>query len=164
MGGGFAIRIMFMPCIATLCGVLVASTSNSAPAQTTGTVPPSQQSVEPAAKEDVPVGGCMPIGLTASGEMVFPIQCKELIERERDKSVNQPGLPAENTAAKEPEVVTPVNSKPAEQSVEKAVKSVERSSRRDRIVRSDDCTTYRTFDAASRTYRGYDGRRRSCRE
>jgi hypothetical protein len=31
----------------------------------------------------VPTGGCMPIGLTASGEMVFPLQCRELIERQR---------------------------------------------------------------------------------
>jgi hypothetical protein len=31
----------------------------------------------------VPTGGCMPIGLTAQGEMVFPIQCRTLIERER---------------------------------------------------------------------------------
>lgn len=31
----------------------------------------------------VPTGGCMPIGLTANGEMVFPLQCRELIERQR---------------------------------------------------------------------------------
>jgi len=31
----------------------------------------------------VPTGGCMPIGLTADGEMVFPLQCRELIERQR---------------------------------------------------------------------------------
>lgn len=164
MGGSFVIRIISMPCIATLCGVLLAATSSSASAQTTSTVNPSQQIAEPAAKEDVPVGGCMPIGLTASGEIVFPMQCKELIEREHGKSVTQSALPTENTVAKEPEVFAPVNSKPADQSVEGAAKSVARNSRRDRVVRSDDCTKYRTFDAASRTYRGYDGRRRSCRE
>ena len=38
---------------------------------------------------DVPPGGCMPIGLTASGEIVFPIQCKEFIDRERGKAVEQ---------------------------------------------------------------------------
>jgi hypothetical protein len=31
----------------------------------------------------------MPIGLTASGEIVFPIQCKEFIERQRGKAVEQ---------------------------------------------------------------------------
>jgi len=33
--------------------------------------------------DNVPPGGCMPIGLTARGDMVFPMQCRELIERER---------------------------------------------------------------------------------
>ena len=31
----------------------------------------------------VPSGGCMPIGLTAKGEMVFPLQCREVIEHQR---------------------------------------------------------------------------------
>ena len=31
----------------------------------------------------VPTGGCIPIGLTADGEKVFPLQCRELIERQR---------------------------------------------------------------------------------
>jgi hypothetical protein len=29
--------------------------------------------------DPVPTGGCMPIGLTANGEMVFPLQCRELL-------------------------------------------------------------------------------------
>src|SRR6266851_1306035 len=33
--------------------------------------------------DGVPAGGCMPIGLTARGDLVFPLQCRELIERER---------------------------------------------------------------------------------
>jgi hypothetical protein len=33
--------------------------------------------------DGVPPGGCMPIGLTARGDLVFPMQCRELIERER---------------------------------------------------------------------------------
>jgi hypothetical protein len=47
--------------------------SGSALAQITGTVNPSPAPAEPSAKEDAPPGGCMPIGMTASGEMVFPI-------------------------------------------------------------------------------------------
>ena len=31
----------------------------------------------------------MPIGLTASGEIVFPIQCKEFIERQRGQALEQ---------------------------------------------------------------------------
>lgn len=50
-------------------------------AQTTGAVDP-RPAVEPSVKnDDLPPGGCMPIGLTASGEVVFPFQCKEFIER-----------------------------------------------------------------------------------
>ncbi len=33
--------------------------------------------------DGVPPGGCMPISLTARGDLVFPMQCRELIERER---------------------------------------------------------------------------------
>ncbi len=44
-------------------------------AQTTGSTEPS------AKKDDLPPGSCMPIGLTVSGEVVFPFQCKEFIDR-----------------------------------------------------------------------------------
>jgi hypothetical protein len=63
--------------------------SGSALAQTTGTLNPSRTPPETSTKEDVPSGGCMPIGMTASGEMVFPIQCKGIIEREHGKVVEQ---------------------------------------------------------------------------
>jgi hypothetical protein len=33
--------------------------------------------------EDLPAGSCMPIGLTAQGEIVFPWACQELIEKHR---------------------------------------------------------------------------------
>jgi hypothetical protein len=63
--------------------------SSAAPAQTTGTVDPRPATAQPSLKEDVPPGGCMPIGLTASGEIVFPIQCRELIERHRGAALEQ---------------------------------------------------------------------------
>src|SRR3981189_3893653 len=69
--------------------LLLTVTSGAALAQTTVTVGPSPAPAEPSMKEDVPPGGCMPIGLTASGEIVFPIQCKEFIERQRGKAVEQ---------------------------------------------------------------------------
>jgi hypothetical protein len=80
---------------------LLTVTSGAAFAQPTGGVDPSLGPAESAVKEDVPPGGCLPIGLTASGEIVFPIQCKELIERQRG-AVEQkptgveerPGMPA----------------------------------------------------------------------
>jgi hypothetical protein len=32
---------------------------------------------------DAPVGGCMPIGITVQGDLVFPIECRELLEQHR---------------------------------------------------------------------------------
>jgi hypothetical protein len=40
--------------------------------------------------EDAPDGGCVPLGLTAQGELVFPIQCQALPERHRGAAVSQP--------------------------------------------------------------------------
>src|SRR5258708_7466111 len=73
-------------------------------AQTTGTVDPSPAPAEPSMKEDVPPGGCMPIVRIASGEIVFPIQCKEFIERQRGQAVEQePAAVEETPAAKQSE-------------------------------------------------------------
>jgi hypothetical protein len=69
--------------------LLLSVMSGASLAQTTGTVNPSEAPAEPSVKEDVPTGGCMPIGLTASGEIVFPIQCRELIEQQREKAVER---------------------------------------------------------------------------
>ena len=63
-----------------LLAFLLSVMSGAALAETTGAVNPSSTPAQPSANEDVPPGGCMPIGLTSSGEIVFPIQCKEFIE------------------------------------------------------------------------------------
>jgi hypothetical protein len=114
-------------------------------------------------KEDVPPGGCMPIGLTASGEIVFPIQCKEFIERQRGTTVQQkPAVVEEKATAKQSESVAPESGKPAIQPVE----IVPFPKRRERGTSSDDgysCQRYRTYDPESGTYTGYDGRRLLCR-
>ena len=74
--------------------VLLAVTSGAALAQTTGAVNPKPAQVEPSVTEEPPPGGCMPIGLTASGEIVFPFQCKAFIERQ--KAADQKPAAAEN--------------------------------------------------------------------
>ena len=143
--------------------------SSAAPAQTTGTVDPSPATAQPSVKEDVAPGGCMPIGLTASGEIVFPIQCKEFIERHRGSAVEQkpaaveekPAAAAEKPAAKQSEAAAE-NSQSENEPVE-TVPSPKRVEPRERAVSSNDCTHYLTYDRASGTYRGYDGRLRSCR-
>jgi hypothetical protein len=196
------------PCLAALCCVLSMVMSGAALAQTTGTANPSSDPAQPSVKEDVPPGGCMPIGLTASGEIVFPIQCKEFIERERGKAVEQKpptaeekatatpsegvaaveqkpaaaeekatAAPSEGVAAMEQkpaaaeqkaaaapsEGVAPENSKPAQSPDETAVlpKRV-KNEPRERAMTQNGCQHYRTYDPASRTYRGYDGRHHSC--
>jgi hypothetical protein len=65
--------------------------------------------------DGVPVGGCMPIGLTARGDLVFPMQCRELIERERGpipegkQQISEPRSQQEPSAKTAPaEKVTPV--------------------------------------------------------
>jgi len=149
-----------------LLALLFSVMSGAAFAQTTGTVNPGAAPAEPSAKADVPSGGCMPIGLTASGEIVFPIQCKEFIEQHRGKAAEQ--KPAEEKpAAKQSEGVAPENRKPVVKPVETVPlpKHVE-DAPRERAKSPDDryCSEhYRSYDPASRTYTGYDGQRRSCR-
>jgi hypothetical protein len=41
------------------------------------------QAQQPKKQDDIPPGGCTPIGLTASGEMVFPLLCRALLEQQR---------------------------------------------------------------------------------
>src|SRR6266446_3674506 len=148
--------------------LLLTVTSGAAFAQTTVTVGPSPSPAEPSMKEDVPPGGCMPIGLTASGEIVFPIQCKEFIERQRGQAVERkPAAVEEKPAAKQSEGAAPVNSEPAIKPVEAAPlpKTVEQEPRERAMSRDDRyCSQhFRSYDPASGTYVGYDGRRRACR-
>jgi hypothetical protein len=151
-----------------LLALLLTVMSGAALAQTTGTVNPNPAPADPSVKEDVPPGGCMPIGLTASREIVFPIQCKEFIERQRGQAVEQkPAAVEEKPAAKQSEGVAPVNSKPAIKPVETVPlpKRVERELR-ERTKSLDDsycAQNYRSYDPASGTYIGYDGLRRYCR-
>jgi hypothetical protein len=58
--------------------------------------------------DNVPVGGCMPIGLTARGDLVFPMQCRELIERERGPVPEQQlRIPEQRTQQEPPAKATP---------------------------------------------------------
>ena len=150
--------------------LLLSVMSGAALAQTTGAVNPNPAPAEPSVKEDVPPGGCMPIGLTVSGKIVFPIQCKEFIERHRGEAVEQkpaiveenPAAVEEKPAAKQSEAVAPETSKPVNKPVETLQKRVEHEPYQ-RAMRSDNCKSYRTYDPASGTYRGFDGQRRVCR-
>jgi hypothetical protein len=65
----------------------VLAASGDASAQTTGTLGPSSD------KDEVPPGACTPIGVTASGEVVFPFTCKAFLERRRGP-IEEPKLGA----------------------------------------------------------------------
>ena len=156
-----------------LLAPFLAVMSGAAFAQTTGMVHPNAAPAEPSVTEDVPPGGCMPIGLTVSGEIVFPIQCKEFIEGQRGKAVEQ--KPA--TVEERPGVSLPAwaNSyafvKPAQTAVQpdvptenskSAIKPGEPARVEDKPRGGYGCQHFRTYDPASGTYTGYDGRRHSC--
>jgi outer membrane biosynthesis protein TonB len=72
--------------------VVFAMTSGLALAQTTGTLNPNPLP-PPADKNDLPAGSCMPIGVTAAGDLVFPFQCKTLLDQTRGRAA------ADETAA-----------------------------------------------------------------
>jgi hypothetical protein len=55
--------------------------------------------------DSVPPGGCMPIGLTARGDLVFPMQCRELLERQRGPLSEE--HPAPDQPVQTAPVVTP---------------------------------------------------------
>ncbi|WJR78191.1 hypothetical protein [Bradyrhizobium sp. NP1] len=177
----------------------------------------------------------MPIGVTVSGEIVFPFQCKDFIERqkaanttppvveakpaavearpageqkaapvdeksaaaadkqppadetgaiaenrpapaeEKGPATDKPAPPEEKSAAvsDKPAAVEEVvarqpeaNSKPAVEPAQPAPSPLPRRAGLEPRVRSGGppgCTHFRTYDAASHTYRTYGGQRRECR-
>jgi hypothetical protein len=194
-----------------LLALLLSVMSSAALAETTGAVNPGSVPAQPSASDDVPPGGCMPIGMTTAGEIVFPIQCKEFIERHRGAAVEEkpaaeqkpaaieakpaaaeakpaavepkpaavepkpaaaeekpavvepkPAAVEQKSAATQSESAAPEDRKPAKKPVETLQKRVEHEPHQ-RAMRSDGCKSYRTYDPASGTYRGYDGQRRVCR-
>jgi hypothetical protein len=70
-------------CFAVMCQLGV--TASIGFAQTTGTISPSAGS--DVSSPEPPPGGCMPIGVTANGDIVFPFACKDLIETHRKEQV-----------------------------------------------------------------------------
>ena len=82
-----------------------------------------------AQKDNVPPGGCMPIGLTARGDMVFPMQCRELIERERGPVPDQQLPVLEQRSQQQAPVIVPVIVAPAEKEIVTTGQTPERRKR-----------------------------------
>lgn len=217
----------FAPAAFVLCCVLLAVMGDAALAQTGNLADPSPTAAQSSPKEgDPPPGGCKPIGLTVSGEVVFPLECKEFIERQKamiskpapvetnpsaaevkppaaeaarppaaeekpavaeakpgpaaekpavvedkpaavqDKPAaaeEKPGVAEPKTASKPSEDTAPDNSQASVKP--EPVPLPRRGERRqhERTASTPNCMQYRTYNAASGTYRGFDGRTRPCR-
>jgi hypothetical protein len=66
--------------------------------------------------EHQPAGACTPIGLTANGEIVFPWECREIIERQRGPvSVNLPTASTNDPPSKDRPA--PPNARPQDAAV-----------------------------------------------
>jgi hypothetical protein len=153
-------------------------------AQTTGTAAPKPDAAAASATQQPPPGGCMPIGVTVSGQIVFAFQCKDFIEQQRaanqdpaaaaDKPATAEEMPAvgqekpapveekhltveEKTAARQPAVgVVPVKltAQPAALSPKHA----------ERAIGPPGCAHFRSYNAIAGTYLSFDGQRYPCHE
>jgi BA14K-like protein len=132
--------------------LFLAVTSGAALAQTTtGAVNQGQDPAQAAAKDDMPPpGGCTPIGLTVSGEIVFPFSCKDFIERHKAMAPNaafaqepsrvaedkpavtedKPAAAPEEKPAAAPEKPAAVDNKPAVKQTESAAPEVSKPATR----------------------------------
>ncbi|MGJ5204763.1 hypothetical protein [Bradyrhizobium sp. HKCCYLR20261] len=73
-----------------LCGVVLFQVAFGFPlaqGAESGGAASSGELAKEAGKDSGPFGGCEPIGLTASGELVFPLDCKKLIKKPAETPV-----------------------------------------------------------------------------
>jgi hypothetical protein len=137
--------------------------------------------------ESPPPGGCLPIGVTASGEVVFPLLCKDFLDRTKAQAASQSTDQQKQSAEKptsldqnsdlESKVVQPPptektpatvevepNSGDTVASIQPALHASSKLRTHTNHIRgSPGCTQYRTFNANSKTYRDYSGHQRVCR-
>ena len=73
-----------------LFGVLLMVTGSAALGQTGSPSDKPPAAAESSAKDEPPPGACKPIGLTVSGEVVFPLECRDFIERKKAMSRRPP--------------------------------------------------------------------------
>lgn len=81
-------------------------------------------------------GSCMPIGLTAGGELVFPWDCRAIIERERGPISTDISTLVKN-AAKDPAPSAPVAREPVAAAVDRAA-AVDDAATKDHASRNAD--------------------------
>lgn len=162
-------------CVGIACQLLLIVSHGAA--QTTGSVNNGAAGDPGAALGEPPPGGCMPIGVTAAGNMVFPFACKDLIARHR--GADEASAPSESKAppasnaavAASPEkdalkasqaatMVQPQQAGPENKRMDTPQQNdMGRMSRRDR----PGCLHFRSYDPKSETYLDFSGRRQPCR-
>jgi BA14K-like protein len=184
MKGLFVLQTVLALRETALCCVLITLISGVAHTQTPDPVDPSPAPTEPSTKQDMlPPGACMPIGVTVSGEIVFPFQCKDFIEQQKAAdqkpaaaekkpaaagerppgAQEKPTAPEEKAATKLPATEESDNGKTAAEPTETAaIPKHSKGEHRARNVTAPGCTRFRTYDPESGTYRSYEGHRRSC--
>ena len=161
-------------------------------AQTTGSVNPNTASPGPTGTDEPPPGGCTPIGVTVSGEVVFPFLCRGFIERHKNESLvanksadgnsvapapataptvtapvsalsTPPSVDEAKTAAKQPQTVTPAPSALLIAPVREAAPSKGfEKKRRGSDQGPPGCARSRSYDPVAKTYRDSLGRQRPC--
>jgi hypothetical protein len=171
--------------------LLVTLLGSAALAQTTDVAAPKSDVDAASAKQQPPPGGCMPIGVTVSGQIVFAFQCKDFIEQQKaanqdpaaagaDKPATAEEKPAaaqekpapaedkhlgveEKTAARQPDGAVPA--KLTGQPTALLPKHAELLPKHaERGIGPRGCTHFRSYNAAAGTYLSFDGQRHPCRE
>src|SRR5215510_3172977 len=97
MKGSSTDRPAFVRRSGALCGLFLLVTSSAAVSQTSGLSDQTPPAAESPAKDEPAPGACKPIGLTVSGEVVFPLECRDFIERQ--KTVSRRPMPPETKPA-----------------------------------------------------------------
>jgi hypothetical protein len=175
---------------AALGCMLVTLLGGAALAQTPDVPAPKPDEAAASAKQQPPPGGCMPIGVTVSGQIVFAFQCKDFIEQQKaanqdpaaaaDKPATAEEKPAaaqekpapaedkhpgveEKPAARQPDGAVPV--KLTGQPTALLPKHAELLPKHaERGIGPRGCTHFRSYNAAAGTYLSFDGQRHPCRE
>ncbi|MGA7805818.1 hypothetical protein [Bradyrhizobium sp.] len=85
-------------------GVVPPEPTGQAAAETRGDAGASRTAEETPAKApgDVPRGGCMPIGITERGKLVFPMACQPILSQNRDNGTTPGPATAQSAPASTP--------------------------------------------------------------
>jgi len=76
-------RLCFAMKLATLILTMSVASLSAARAEDASLRSPQSAQAAPSKAEHQPAGACTPIGLTANGDIVFPWECRETIEKQR---------------------------------------------------------------------------------